>query len=61
MPVVLAVGEHTRAAGLCYARPAELVAARLGAPLVVFPGHHISYFDQPVEWTAKLRETLRSL
>ena len=60
-PVVMAVGEHTRAANLYYARPAALLAERLRVPLVVFPGHHISYFDQPVEWTATLRETLRSL
>lgn len=56
--VVMAVGEWTRAHKLFYGRTAPIVAAQLGCPLAFFPGHHVSYEDQPIAWAAKLRTLL---
>lgn len=60
VPVVLAVGATTRATNRYYGRPAAILAEKLDAPLVVFPGHHLSYFDLPTSWTDTLRTTLHT-
>ncbi|WP_181043911.1 alpha/beta hydrolase [Actinokineospora auranticolor] len=61
IPVVMAVGATTLATRRYYGPPAGILAGKIGAPLVVFPGHHLSYFDVPVAWTAKLRDTLHDV
>ncbi len=61
VPIVMAVGATTQATTRYYGRPAALLAEKLDAPLVVFPGHHLSYFDLPTPWTNTLRTTLRSV
>lgn len=61
VPVVLAVGATTLATSRYYGRPAGILAEKLDAPLVVFPGHHLSYFDLPTSWTNMLRDTLHTV
>ncbi|MBE1485242.1 alpha/beta fold hydrolase [Plantactinospora soyae] len=58
VPIVPAVGVTTQATNRYYGRPAGILAERLDVPLVVFPGHHMSYFDLPRSWTEALRGTL---
>ncbi|MFC6023679.1 alpha/beta fold hydrolase [Plantactinospora solaniradicis] len=58
MPIVPAVGMTTQATNRYYGQPAGTLAERLDVPLVVFPGHHMSYFDLPRSWTEALRVTL---
>jgi hypothetical protein len=41
-----------------YGRTAPIMADLLGSETIVFPGHHLSYFDMPEEWAAVLRATL---
>jgi pimeloyl-ACP methyl ester carboxylesterase len=60
VPVVLAVGATTLATHRYYGRPAQVLADRLDAPLAVYPGHHLSYFDLPITWTGALRATLHA-
>jgi pimeloyl-ACP methyl ester carboxylesterase len=56
--IVLAGGRDSRE-HLPY-RPAALLAERFGTQLVDFPGDHIGYATQPVEFAAKLRDVLSS-
>ncbi len=42
-----------------YAETAQILADQLGRELVVFPGHHGSFLDQPEAWAATLRATLQ--
>lgn len=58
VPIVMAAGAVTLAADRYYGRPAKILAELLGAPFAVFPGHHLSYFDQPAAWTDALRTAL---
>ncbi|GAA1026913.1 hypothetical protein GCM10009557_06280 [Virgisporangium ochraceum] len=60
VPLVFAVGATTLATNRYYGRPARILAERLDAPYAVYPGHHLSYFDLPITWTAALRESLHS-
>lgn len=57
--VFLAVGQYTLDKKLFYGRPAAILAKQLGSELVIFPGHHLSYFDQPEQWAATLAELLK--
>jgi len=57
--IFLAVGQYTLDKKLFYGRPAAILAEQLGCALVTFPGHHLSYFDQPEEWAATLSELLK--
>jgi pimeloyl-ACP methyl ester carboxylesterase len=56
--VFLAAGQYTLDKKLYYGRTAPILAEQLGCELVIFPGNHISYLDQPVEWAATLRTLL---
>lgn len=57
--VFLAVGQSTLDKKLFYGRPAAILAEQLGCALVIFPGHHLSYFDQPAQWAATVSELLK--
>lgn len=61
VPILFAVGAATLATGRYYGRPAGILAERLGAPLMVMPGHHNSYFDLPGPWTQALRGMLHDI
>ena len=54
--IVLAGGRDSRE-HLPY-RPAALLAEQFGTQVVDFPGDHIGYVKQPVEFAAKLRDVL---
>ncbi len=56
--VFIAVGQWGLERKAWYVEVAQILAARLGCELVVFPGHHGSYMDMPVEWAAALRRVL---
>ncbi len=56
--VIMAAGQWTLDHKLFYGRTAPILAQRLGCELALFPGHHVSYIDQPQEWAARLREVL---
>jgi pimeloyl-ACP methyl ester carboxylesterase len=58
--VVLAAGEMTLAKKKFYGQTAPILARKLGAEFVRFPGHHLSYFDMPQDWAATLRGTLQA-
>lgn len=60
VPIVFAAGATTLKTNRYYGRPARILAERLDARYSVYPGHHLSYFDLPIAWTAALRESLRS-
>ena len=57
--VVMAAGELSLTKGNYYARTAPILADQLNAEFVEFPGHHLSYFDEPEEWAETLRRTLQ--
>ena len=44
-----------------YAETVPILAEKLGCEMITFPGHHISFFDMPVEWAATLRRVLHKL
>jgi pimeloyl-ACP methyl ester carboxylesterase len=54
--VALGVGELSR--DKSYGRTAPILAEQLGCPLVVFPGHHVSYVSMAEEWVPVLRRAL---
>lgn len=56
--IVVAAGQLTLDTGDYYGRTAPVLAAELGHRAVVFPGHHLSYMDQPGEWSQTLHEIL---
>ncbi len=56
--VFMAVGQWGLDRKAWYVVVAQILAQRLGCELVVFPGHHGSYMDMPVEWAAVLRRVL---
>ena len=55
----MAAGKMTLAKKKFYGRTAPVLADLLGSELVLFPGHHLSYFDMAEEWTATLRGVLQ--
>ncbi len=57
--VFLAVGQWGLERKAWYVVISQILAQRLGCELVVFPGHHGSYMDMPVEWAAALRRVLQ--
>jgi pimeloyl-ACP methyl ester carboxylesterase len=57
--VVMAVGETTLDKRKYYGRTVPILAGKLGADMLTFPGHHISYLDIPEECAATLRGVLR--
>jgi pimeloyl-ACP methyl ester carboxylesterase len=58
--VYLAAGKMSLEKKRFYALTAPILAEMLGCELVIFPGHHISFADMPVEWAAVLRSILHS-
>lgn len=59
--IILAAGSRTLEKGSYYGRTAPILAKMLGCKMVIFPGHHISYFDMPKEWAEALRKTLHDI
>lgn len=57
--IIMAAGLRTLKKGSYYGRTAPILADMLGCKMVTFPGHHISYFDMPNEWSETLRKVLR--
>jgi pimeloyl-ACP methyl ester carboxylesterase len=54
----LAAGKMTLDKQKFYGRTAPILADMLGCAMIVFPGHHLSYFDMAEEWSATLRNVL---
>ena len=59
IPIVTGVGAASRP--YYPARGAQAVAARLGVPVVEFPGPHAGYTEKPAEFAATLRTVLAEL
>ena len=59
--LVMAAGQWTLDHGKFFGRTAPILAGLLGCEMVVFPGHPLSYFDMPREWTATLRGVLHKI
>lgn len=53
VPVVMSAGSRDR--GLYYARPSQIIAARLACPWAELPGHHLAFMEEPVAFAAGLR------
>lgn len=56
--VYMAVGKTNLERGRWCAESTQILADRLGCEMVIFPGHHVSYWDMPQEWAATLRSIL---
>jgi pimeloyl-ACP methyl ester carboxylesterase len=56
--MIMAGGKMSLDTKRWYAQTAQILADKLGCEMVVFPGHHGSFMDQPVEWAATLRSVL---
>jgi pimeloyl-ACP methyl ester carboxylesterase len=54
----MAAGNMTLDKQKFYGRTAPILADMLDCLMVVFPGHHLSYFDMAGEWSATLRDVL---
>src|SRR5699024_8152503 len=57
--VFMAAGQMTLDKRKFYGRTAPILADMLGCKMVTFPGHHISYFDMPEEWSEELCKILK--
>lgn len=57
-PVFVAVSQWGLDRKAWYVRAAQILAAQLECELVIFPGHHGSFMDQPADWAASLRNVL---
>ncbi|SHE36175.1 Pimeloyl-ACP methyl ester carboxylesterase [Seinonella peptonophila] len=57
--VIMAAGELSLAKERFYARTAPILAQQLQAKLVIFPGHHLSYFDMPKKWAEALDKAIK--
>jgi pimeloyl-ACP methyl ester carboxylesterase len=57
--VFMAAGKRSLAKQRFYAETARILADLLGGEMVIFPGHHGSFFDKPDEFAATLRSVLR--
>jgi pimeloyl-ACP methyl ester carboxylesterase len=56
--VFMAAGKRSLEKKRFYAETAQILAKQLGCEMVVFPGHHGSFFDMPSQWAQTLRDTL---
>ncbi|TDF94773.1 alpha/beta fold hydrolase [Paenibacillus piri] len=54
----MAAGQMTLDKNKYYGRTALMLADMLDCDMVTFPGHHLSYFDIPEQWSATLRDIL---
>jgi pimeloyl-ACP methyl ester carboxylesterase len=59
VPIVMGVGADSRP--YYAARGGELVAERLGVPVVEFPGPHAGYAEKPAEFAVTLRQVLADM
>jgi pimeloyl-ACP methyl ester carboxylesterase len=59
VPIVVGVGAESRP--YYPARGGEVVAARLGVPVVEFPGPHAGYAEKPAEFAVTLRKVLADM
>ena len=57
--VFMAAGQESLDKKRFYAQTAPILAEMLGCEMIMFPGHHVSYVDQPDEWAAMLRNVLQ--
>ncbi|PTM58180.1 alpha/beta fold hydrolase [Desmospora activa] len=57
--VIMAAGELSLEKERFYAQTALILAKQLDAEFVIFPGHHLSYFDSPAEWAETLRQAFQ--
>ncbi len=58
--VIMAAGKTSLENKRFYAQTVPILAEQFGCEMVIFPGHHGSFMDMPVEWSATLRTVLRS-
>ncbi|TDF94688.1 alpha/beta fold hydrolase [Paenibacillus piri] len=56
--IIAAAGKMTLDKGKYYGRTAPILAEKLGCEMVIFPGHHLSFFDMPQGWVVVLRDVL---
>ncbi len=54
----MAAGKMTLDKRLFYGQTMPILADALGCEIVIFPGNHLSYFDQPQAWSVVLRDVL---
>jgi len=59
IPIFMAAGQASLDQGRFYAQTAGVLAQRLGSELVIFPGHHMSFWNMADAWTSTLRGVLR--
>jgi hypothetical protein len=57
--VFMAAGQESLDKKRFYAQTAPILAEMLGCEMIMFPGHHVSYVDQPDEWAVTLRNVLK--
>ena len=57
--VFMATGQESLDKKRFYAQTAPILAEMLACEMIMFPGHHVSYVDQPDEWAVTLRNVLR--
>jgi pimeloyl-ACP methyl ester carboxylesterase len=57
--VFMAAGRRSLSKKRFYAETAQILADLLGCEMVIFPGHHASFFDKPDEFAGRLRSVLR--
>jgi len=52
--IVMAASRLTLDGNKFYGTTASVLAGQLGCRLAILPGHHLSYLDQPAEWSLAL-------
>ncbi len=56
--VIMAAGKISLDNNRFYAQTVPILAEQLACEMVIFPGHHGSFMDMPVEWANALRTVL---
>jgi len=56
--IYLASGQRTMKKKKYYGITSPIIAKSLNCPMIVFPGHHLSFLDQPEVWGNKLKHTI---
>jgi pimeloyl-ACP methyl ester carboxylesterase len=56
VPIHICVGDISHRRKCFYAESSAELARQLNAPLTLFPGHHISFYSDPVGWGAAIRK-----
>ncbi|MDR1538238.1 MAG: alpha/beta hydrolase [Clostridiales bacterium] len=57
--VFIGCGKYGQDRGAWYAKSAKILAEKLSCELIIFPGHHYSFMDQPKGWSTTLRKILQ--